>query len=47
MNTYFLFQIKLKATSPIQTDGEPWLEYPCEIVISPHSTIPMLKCVGC
>jgi hypothetical protein len=42
----FFQQIKIKAALPVQADGEPWYEYPSEIVITPHSQARMLKCLG-
>ncbi|CRK96890.1 CLUMA_CG009936, isoform A, partial [Clunio marinus] len=38
-------KIKVKARCPVQADGEPWLEYPCEFKITSHSQAKMLKCV--
>lgn len=46
LKIYFFLKIKIKATCPVQVDGEPRLEHPCEIKITPHSQAKMLKYNG-
>lgn len=36
-------QIKLKKILPIQIDGEPHFEIPCQITINKHSQARMLR----
>lgn len=35
----------MNAALPVQCDGEPWYEYPSEIIITANSQANVLKCV--
>lgn len=37
-------RIQMKDSFPVQADGEPWIQSPCELNISCHGQARMLKC---
>lgn len=37
-------RIQMKESFPVQADGEPWIQSPCEINISCHGQARMLQC---
>ena len=38
-------KLVLKGKAPMQTDGEPWIQTPAEILIKHHKTVPILKVI--
>lgn len=36
-------KIVMRESFPVQTDGEPWIQHPCEINITPEGQAKMLK----
>lgn len=37
-------RIVMRESFPVQADGEPWVQSPCEINISSNGQVKMLKC---
>lgn len=37
-------RVVMKESFPVQADGEPWIQSPCEVNITCHGQAKMLKC---